>query len=231
VRSFDYNARELRVINAVVVAIILPYQVRRLLQLRWSQPAQDGVGGTGDKTKDEEDVDELTGADINHTIFNICLFPPLFFFSALYYTDVLSASCVLEAYIAYLQRRQTVNTPPKARPPSDGSSSLQTYFKEVSYVRKIWPSDITLLGFGLFALLFRQTNIFWVAIYLAGLEVIRNLKHNRTTSWNDDITSFAGIVGGSWHRRKIYDPLVREACIEGSKLLNLIYMDVSKQPS
>jgi hypothetical protein len=35
-------------------------------------------------------------ASIAHTALNICLFPPLFFFSALYYTDVISVLAVLQ---------------------------------------------------------------------------------------------------------------------------------------
>ena len=39
-----------------------------------------------------------------HTAVNICLFPPLFFFYALYYTDVLSAALVLLSYYSFHAR-------------------------------------------------------------------------------------------------------------------------------
>ncbi|KAI9877284.1 MAG: hypothetical protein M1830_004324 [Pleopsidium flavum] len=213
VRSPLYDAQALRMINALVVVVLLPFQARKLLDLSSLRRFNNENGCTEDKKKSEE-VDGLPLPIITHTAWNICFFPPLFFFSALYYTDVLSASCVLQAYIAYLQRGQTVNVPPKAQHHDDDRSSLQAYPKKVSYAWRLWSSDIALWGFGLSALLFRQTNIFWVAIFLAGLEIIRTVKRNHTTSLNGDSTSFAGIIGGSWHRGTIYDPLVKEACIE-----------------
>ena len=70
-----------------------------------------------------------------HSAFNISLFPPLFFFSALYYTDVVSTLCVLQSYNVSLQSRiPTV---------SSTASALQA------------------LAVGTAALCFRQTNIFW----------------------------------------------------------------------
>lgn len=41
-------------------------------------------------------LSSMTG--LYHAVFNICLFPPLFFFYALYYTDVISTLVVLCAY-------------------------------------------------------------------------------------------------------------------------------------
>ncbi|KAL8818735.1 MAG: hypothetical protein Q9191_007873, partial [Dirinaria sp. TL-2023a] len=43
-------------------------------------------------------------AIFRHTAFNICLFPPLFFFYGLYYTDVASALSVICAYRCYLMQ-------------------------------------------------------------------------------------------------------------------------------
>ena len=39
--------------------------------------------------------------ELIHAVFNICLFPPLFFFYALFYTDVLSVIFVLFTYYLY----------------------------------------------------------------------------------------------------------------------------------
>lgn len=147
--------------------------------------------------------------DINHTAFNICLFPPLFFFSALYYTDILSASLVLETYIAYTRRLQVTSSLPETE--RSGISSLRS-----GSWRERFRAEITLWVVGIGALLFRQTNIFWIAVFLPGLEVIRNLKRKQPSSWNGD-NSFAGIIEGSWQRREIYDPPVREAWLEGSR--------------
>jgi alpha-1,2-glucosyltransferase len=77
-----------------------------------------------------------------HAAFNIALFPPVFFFSGLFYTDVLSTCLVLWVYKLFLQRENGV-----------------------------W-----LYVGGILALTMRQTNIFWVAIYMGGLEAVRSLQ-------------------------------------------------------
>lgn len=81
------------------------------------------------------------------TAANICLFPPLFFFSGLYYTDVLSTFVVLLAYWALTWRLY-------------GGHS-----KKHNMV-----SGLVIYVVGVIALAMRQTNIFWVGIFLAGLE-------------------------------------------------------------
>lgn len=203
---------------------MVPYQVRRLLQLRWCQPSPDRVPQLGKRTEDGDDSSGIYLRDINHTVLNICLFPPLFLFSVLYYTDVLSASCVLATYIVFLQRRQT-DTPREAQAVVHESDEPAAWFqaccRAVYSAQKPWLTDIGLCALGLYALLFRQTNIFWVAIFLAGLEIIRVVKPNGTTSWEGDDTSFSGLIIEGWYHGMIYDPLVREACIEGQLPLHL----------
>lgn len=83
--------------------------------------------------------------DTVHTAINVIFFPPLFFFSGLFYTDVASTCLVLVVYTTFLY------------------------------------SDSMAGGFGLFAsgilaLTMRQTNIFWVAVFMGGLEVVRTIK-------------------------------------------------------
>lgn len=85
-----------------------------------------------------------------HTGFNVALFPVLFFFSALYYTDVMSTLAVLAAYSNHLDR---VNRP--------RSSAI---------------SDIRTLALGVLALFMRQTNVFWVVVYMGGLEAVHAVK-------------------------------------------------------
>ncbi|KAI0141828.1 glycosyltransferase family 59 protein [Xylariaceae sp. FL1272] len=82
---------------------------------------------------------------------NIALFPVIMFFSGLYYTDPLSTAVVLLAYYQHLEG-----------PSSRGLSYL-------SY-------NASVVGLGIFALLNRQTNVFWVVGYLGGLELIRSIK-------------------------------------------------------
>ena len=81
------------------------------------------------------------------TAANICMFPPLFFFSGLYYTDALSTFVVLLAYWALKWRMY------------GGVSKMHNML-----------SGVLLYCIGVIALTMRQTNIFWVGIFLAGLE-------------------------------------------------------------
>ncbi|KAI8956647.1 glycosyltransferase family 59 protein [Daldinia sp. FL1419] len=100
-------------------------------------------------TRDAQ-ISTLCTVDAFWTGINITLFPILFFFSGLYYTDVLSTFTVLLAYINHLGRLH----PDK---PSVGSN-----------VRSIF--------LGLLTLTVRQTNIFWVVVYMGGLEIVHVIK-------------------------------------------------------
>ncbi|KAJ3558843.1 hypothetical protein NPX13_g9632 [Xylaria arbuscula] len=84
------------------------------------------------------------------TGINLGLFPVLFFFSGLYYTDPSSTLVVLLTYANHLTRLGT---------------------KRPSFL-----NDVYTLILGIVALTFRQTNIFWVVIYMGGLEVIHAIK-------------------------------------------------------
>jgi alpha-1,2-glucosyltransferase len=88
-----------------------------------------------------------------HTGINIALFPVIFFFSALYYTDIVSTLVVLIAY--------------------------QNHLSRVALQRPGFVNDVYTVILGLFALSMRQTNVFWVVVYMGGLEavhVVRSLK-------------------------------------------------------
>lgn len=88
-----------------------------------------------------------------HTGLNVALFPVIIFFSGLYYTDVISTLVVLVAYENHLYRVGA------------GAPNL---------VNDVWT-----LVLGVAALFMRQTNIFWVVVYMGGLEAahaIRRLK-------------------------------------------------------
>ncbi|KAF2479922.1 alpha-2-glucosyltransferase Alg10 [Neohortaea acidophila] len=128
-----------------------------------------------------------------HNAVNIALMPPLFFFSALYYTDVPSTLSVLVFYSAFLSADQQL-----------------TWWK--------YPMLILL---GLASLLFRQTNIFWVALFPAGLslvrlldqgpDVARNSMYKRADGFGD---SFISVLRTSWRMNVVYDPSVRDAWLE-----------------
>ncbi|KAJ6447196.1 glucosyltransferase [Purpureocillium lavendulum] len=85
-----------------------------------------------------------------HTAFNIALFPLLFFFSGLYYTDVLSTVVVVGAFLNHLKR--------------------------VGRDRSSFASDVWTIALGLLTLLMRQTNVFWVVVFMGGLEAVHAVK-------------------------------------------------------
>ncbi|KAF1983069.1 glycosyltransferase family 59 protein [Aulographum hederae CBS 113979] len=127
---------------------------------------------------------------VSHTALNVSLFPPLFFFSGLYYTDVASTFFVLLSYHLFLSS-------------GEHSSNLSS-------------SAVTVVA-GVVALLFRQTNIFWVAIFPLGLSIVKVLKSGRGASvqWAaKHDTSFVGVCNDSWDGARLYDPQVAEAKLE-----------------
>ncbi|KAL0930600.1 alpha- glucosyltransferase alg10 [Colletotrichum truncatum] len=88
-----------------------------------------------------------------HLGWNIALFPVLFFFSGLYYTDVVSTLSVLVAYYHHLHR-----------------------------VREEWSSfssNLVTILLGVVTLFMRQTNVFWVVVYMGGLEAVSAVKSLR----------------------------------------------------
>lgn len=113
--------------------------------------------------------DEMGG--ILYRELNIMLFPLFFFFSALYYTDLLSALTVMVSYIFWGLGQTTV-------------TSNMVLFRTMHFLS------------GLFALVTRQTNIFWVAIFLGGLQVVQTV-HLATKSPLSSPVSGAGIEGQS----------------------------------
>ncbi|KAL8923030.1 MAG: hypothetical protein Q9208_004842 [Pyrenodesmia sp. 3 TL-2023] len=113
--------------------------------------------------------------ELNHAILNICIFPPLFFFYGLYYTDVWSVLAVLTTYQFYCRR---------------------------------WKKP--LVAAGIASLLFRQTNIFWVAVYLGGSEVVRRLEKGHP---GHDVR-VSDVVKASWRHSCLYSPRISQACLE-----------------
>lgn len=92
-----------------------------------------------------------------HSACNVFLFPLLFFFSGLYYTDVISTAVVLGAFLNHLDR--------------------------VSRACSSFLSDMLTIGLGILALLMRQTNVFWVIVYMGGLEAAHAIKTLRPKSF------------------------------------------------
>lgn len=94
------------------------------------------------------------GRDISryayHTALNIGFFPLLFFFSGLYYTDVLSTAAVLASFLNHLGRLSSRRTP--------------------------LLSDAMTIILGLATLWMRQTNVFWVVVFMGGVEAVHTVK-------------------------------------------------------
>lgn len=133
-----------------------------------------------------------------HTALNVALFPPLYFFSALYYTDVASTAAVLLTLV--LARRRHFSSSQATRKLlltamvatsfliqghvvfvlsaplifyvfcgflDSGSNRLDTFRRWFSMGDSSTKKMIWLVG--LISLTFRQTNVFWVAIFPAGI--------------------------------------------------------------
>ncbi|OGM43164.1 hypothetical protein ABOM_008844 [Aspergillus bombycis] len=161
----ELNAEALRSTNVAAAAVFLPLRLQTLL----------------DSLRKERNT-RPSGAWLSHTVLNICLFPPLFFFSGLYYTDILALLVVIEAYNWDLKR----STP--------NASASQTF---------------VFILLGVAALAFRQTNIFWVAIFFGGLQVIRTLRRSAKTCQSSNVADIA--KGG--FKNELYDPQVSEASL------------------
>ena len=67
----------------------------------------------------------------------------------------------------------------------------------------------------LLSLLFRQTNIFWVSVFLGGLELCRTIPKGRPEIEFARQPTFYDIIEGSWQHASVYDPLISQACFEG----------------
>ncbi|AEO70709.1 glycosyltransferase family 59 protein [Thermothielavioides terrestris NRRL 8126] len=129
---------------ATLLTAVLAAQCRHLLEVRAAE-------------REDKQVPRNCSFYSYHTGLNIALFPVLFFFSALYYTDVVSALTVLVAYRNHLLRLAP-------QPPG-------------------LVSDVWTVLLGVAALLMRQTNVFWVVVYMGGLEAAHVLRSVKPPAW------------------------------------------------
>ncbi|CAK4009676.1 glycosyltransferase family 59 [Lecanosticta acicola] len=168
----------LRLINAVCLLFLMlmigaTYHVRR---------------------KANDETGRVSRILIYHSALNAALFPPLFFFSALYYTDVPSTLSVTVFYWYFLRCLQEQSTA---------------------------AGGFIQVALGAVSLMFRQTNIFWVAVAPAaltviieldrGLRVVRESMYRRAQGFGDSTLSVAKT---SWKMDVLYDPPVRDAFFE-----------------
>ncbi|EGR51364.1 uncharacterized protein TRIREDRAFT_56812 [Trichoderma reesei QM6a] len=140
ISSYTCDPKTLRATNAVGILVLayLALQCRKEIEARLLHQAHSAVR-----------MNSISQYAM-HTAFNIALFPLLFFFSGLYYTDVVSTAVVLAAFVNHLRRVGRSHT------------SLM--------------SDLVTVAWGLFALTMRQTNVFWVVVFMGGLEAVHAVK-------------------------------------------------------
>lgn len=128
-----------------------------------------------------------------HTAVNIALFPLLFFFSGLYYTDVISTATVVAAYLNHLRRLGR-----------DHSSPL---------------SDLITIFLGILTLFMRQTNVFWVVVYMGGLETVHAIKTLRPERVEqpkiDTLGGMLKFFGWRYSLGDVHDPPLQEMWPEG----------------
>lgn len=129
-----------------------------------------------------------------HTALNIALFPLLFFFSGLYYTDVLSTAVVAAAFFNCLVRMRRHRS-------------------------SVWSDTLTFI-IGILAILMRQTNVFWIVVYMGGLEAVHAIKCLKPTSVEQphDIALLSRLRFNirEWSAGAIYDPPLSQAWPEGT---------------
>ncbi|KAK4125854.1 glycosyltransferase family 59 protein [Parathielavia appendiculata] len=146
---------------ATLVTALLASQCRQLIEHRTAE--REGKEGSGNLSFYSY-----------HTGVNIALFPVIFFFSALYYTDVVSTVVVLAAYRNHLLR--LAPQPPSA------------------------ANDFWTVILGVSALFMRQTNVFWVVVYMGGLEAVHVLRSAK--------------LAAQGSLAKVHDPILRQSGLE-----------------
>ncbi|OJD24857.1 hypothetical protein ACJ73_03777 [Blastomyces percursus] len=201
-RPVHPDASFFRLGNSIILFNILQLRLRTLLKWMRKWKLSDAL-----KKRDSAMMECRERWERNLTVLNICLFPPLLFFSGLYYTDLAALLIVVEAYVCDLSR----------------SRGRDTQLSPDQKVNTLLRRNIRFLIFGLLALMFRQTNIFWVAVFLGGLHVVETLHRATSDCQSTDVVR---IVQGSWELHQLYDPPVIEASFE-DYLKTLVSLGVS----
>lgn len=185
----DCSAFTLRMTNWLAV-IFLPFvvlQCRRLVEARHRAEQDPRASGS-------------VSIYAVHTAVNAALFPLIFFFSGLYYTDVFSTLVVLVAFWNHLER-----VGPSAR----GASS--SFYQ----ARR---SDILVILLGVASLFMRQTNVFWTVVFMGGLEAVhaaRSLRPPPTSPGKFDRETMVKFYLWRYSQGEVHDPLLHEAGLEG----------------
>ncbi|KAJ4422933.1 glucosyltransferase [Gnomoniopsis sp. IMI 355080] len=180
----DCSPLTLRMTNwlAIIFLAFVALQCRRLIEARLAERDSEG--------RQSRPPYALSVYAV-HTGVNIALFPLLFFFSGLYYTDVFSTLAVLVAFWNHLER--------------------------VGLGAKGWRSDALVIVLGLGSLLMRQTNVFWVGMLMGGLEAVHIVKGMRpppTRPGQFDRQTLIRFYLSRYSHGDVHDPPLNEAGFE-----------------
>lgn len=190
---FGCSTNSLRALNVLASCLICfsSFDILRLLRTPPIQ-RQDKAGKAKHRQKDgrNDSSSFFSLCSDASTALNVALFPPLFFFSALFYTDVMSTLAVLLSYNVFL-RKKTV------------SGSLS--------------DNIIAVLVGVMALLFRQTNIFWVAVFPAGLAVTAALGGDALSAKSSKPSNASEVLQQCWKDGLIHDCAVQDAASQGKR--------------
>ena len=168
----------------LVGAILLAWVVCQILRILYGNANH----GRQDERSSRDTPSTWSPTEVAHAAVNICLFPPLFFFYGLYYTDVLSALFVLLVHKYFLEKRDPA---------------------------------VIIVG-GCFSLLFRQTNVLWVGVFLGGLAFCRSIPKGQQDSELSNEPTVLEILQASWRHASAYDPPISEASLEGCLTLSVL---------
>lgn len=182
----DCSALALRMTNwlAVTFLPLVALQCRRLIEARHAERDSHGQHTRSD----------TVSIYAVHTAINVALFPLLFFFSGLYYTDVFSALIVLVTFWNHLERVGL-----RANP-------------------KPWRSDALVVLLGIASLFMRQTNVFWVVVFMGGLEAVyamRSLRPPPTSPGKFDRETMVKFYMWRYSQGEVHDPPLNEAGLDG----------------
>ena len=187
-----------------------------------------------------------------HTALNIALFPPLFFFSGLYYTDVASTAFALAFLTVYFRRTKAVSGDrflalllnivveslvlkgkgpigtiiiflagqigPAVNSSDENDGAVSSEKPHQSRVPGKWAfPDMLLVGYGIVAICLRQTNIFWVTVFPAGLSLASFLRAQKGSS-NDSLDK---LLKRSWNDQTGFDPPTGASSVLGEQCTSM----------
>ena len=78
-----------------------------------------------------------------------------------------------------------------------------------------------IIAAGIFSLLFRQTNVLWVGVFLGGLAFCRAIPKGQQNSEFSNEQTFSEVLQASWRHASAYDPPISEAFVEGCLALSM----------